>query len=832
MGLSRRRECPEAGRQRETDSAIGCGGEPIAALNDHPPGRGRGKRVRAFKQCVVETARRVPWWALSALVHALVLLLLAWLKAPVPPRIEVFEAIQVELKEPEPEPLPLDITSQVSPEPPAIDPVIEPPEFREIVDREALSEHDKRDRTRVAAVQGPYGSRNASGRSAALGGGGATEASENAVELGLAWLARTQLSTGAWGRGSGPSRWSDPGVTALGTLAFLGAGYTHRSGKYKRTVARALGYLRQQQDTEGCIALSSGGKRLRAGYMYCHGIGTLALVECYGMTGDPALREPASRAVDFICLTQNSTGGWRYYADSPDGDTSVSGWMVMAMRAASLSGLVVPASAFDRARKFFASVTNKEKGWTAYMPGLQPSSAALIAVGLLCNQYLGVKGNDPYIARAEALINQFPPQWVELQDRMAIENLPATKPGANDYYNWYYANLALHQRRSEAWEKWHPQVRDMLTKVQERKGKDEGSWPPKSRWSLRGGRPYATAMAILALEVYYRYAPLYRNVVDEVLAAYGDALAAYNDFARLHAEKKSGAEEARQAALGRLGRFLELSEPKAGEPTPRPTIERRSQAARMLVKLRRVADELEQTIDLLASFPHRFPAALTKAEVAWQLADAYRARARQLGDAGKENDARAAEALALQIYLPVVLRAPGKNPELELWVAEALFDREQWRKAIDFYKALLQGIDYRKVDAKTPEGQRIVAIHSRLIECCENLGFYRSASAWLERFETMLGSSLVTQRRRAELYRKQKKHAAARRIYEDILKRVPQFGKEWWDTLYDQLFMAYLDGRRAYVSKVIQRLQVTHPDLGGKERKPRFQRLLSMAQKG
>ena len=33
-----------------------------------------------------------------------------------------------------------------------------------------------------------------------------------------------------------------------------------------------------------------------------------------------------------------------------------------------------------------------------------------------------------------------------------------------------------------------------------------GSWPPTDQWGAHGGRIYSTALAVLTLEVYYRFA--------------------------------------------------------------------------------------------------------------------------------------------------------------------------------------------------------------------------------------------------------------------------------------------------------------------------------------
>lgn len=39
---------------------------------------------------------------------------------------------------------------------------------------------------------------------------------------------------------------------------------------------------------------------------------------------------------------------------------------------------------------------------------------------------------------------------------------------------------------------------------------EDGSWYFDEAWSDRGGRLYTTTLAILTLEVYYRYMPMYQ----------------------------------------------------------------------------------------------------------------------------------------------------------------------------------------------------------------------------------------------------------------------------------------------------------------------------------
>jgi hypothetical protein len=45
-------------------------------------------------------------------------------------------------------------------------------------------------------------------------------------------------------------------------------------------------------------------------------------------------------------------------------------------------------------------------------------------------------------------------------------------------------------------------------------GSLQGSWDPDPVWGGHGGRVYATAMAALTLEVYYRYVPLHGEPLE------------------------------------------------------------------------------------------------------------------------------------------------------------------------------------------------------------------------------------------------------------------------------------------------------------------------------
>jgi len=95
--------------------------------------------------------------------------------------------------------------------------------------------------------------------------------------------------------------------------------------------------------------------------------------------------------------------------------------------------------------------------------------------------------------------------------RYLLSNLPraADQEGVNFYY-WYYATMALFQAGGDGWRVWNETLRDLL--VEQQVDASHGSpfcgRDPRGRRAETGGRVYSTAMSVLCLEVYYRYAPL------------------------------------------------------------------------------------------------------------------------------------------------------------------------------------------------------------------------------------------------------------------------------------------------------------------------------------
>jgi hypothetical protein len=355
-----------------------------------------------------------------------------------------------------------------------------------------------------ARVPDAYTDRTGDRRAAAAAARGGSEQTEQAVQAALDWLARTQSSDGRWNAarhgagqgaaGSGQHRpevggRSDHGVTGLALLAFLGAGNTHRDGRYAAHVARGVGFLVERQRSDGSLA---GDAEFFAA-LYCHGMATIALAECLAMSGDESLRPAVERAVRHTLAMQHPvTGGWRYAAGDR-GDTSQLGWQVMAIGSAESVGVTGLETAEARAQGFLASVSSGHAGGlAAYRPGDRPS-VAMTAEALFCRLLLGMPADHPATAEALGLLSRSPP----------------TAAGYN-IYTWYYATLASFHAGGPQWEAWNRHLQAAILPLQHRSGGPlDGSWDPDRIWGGHGGRIYATALATLTLEVYYRYRPLH-----------------------------------------------------------------------------------------------------------------------------------------------------------------------------------------------------------------------------------------------------------------------------------------------------------------------------------
>jgi hypothetical protein len=316
---------------------------------------------------------------------------------------------------------------------------------------------------------------------------GGSKQTEQAVTRALAYLAGVQEDDGHWpfepGRKeSGPRAKNDIAITGLAALCFLAADHTPtKAGPYQPTVRKAVDYIVQRQQDSG--DLRAGGD------MYSHAIAALAVGEAAAMTGYAPYRVAAIKAGRFIVNSQNpSTGGWRYQP-RVDGDTSVFGWQVMALHSIEPAGMKIPSETRQLAFRWLDRVSRSRRRMLAGYQDATPT-LRMTAEAVASRIFLGQ-------------------QLTEAEAKEACDYLRfASKDAKADYYYWYYGSLALAQMRNEAWRDWNAQMQTTLCRLQQA----DGSWDEKlSKYGPRGGRIYATALATLTLEVYYRYLPMLKD---------------------------------------------------------------------------------------------------------------------------------------------------------------------------------------------------------------------------------------------------------------------------------------------------------------------------------
>ena len=313
-----------------------------------------------------------------------------------------------------------------------------------------------------------------------------TPETQQAIDRGLEFLARSQSREGSW-RSQGDMGQFPVAMTALATLALLADGNTMTEGKYAPQVSRAVNLLLRCVDSDGLISRIEEESRS----MYGHGFSMLVLGELHGMEADPEkqrqIHEVLGKAVALTARSQSDLGGWIYTPDSRSDEGSVTITQLQGLRAARNAGVAVPKKTIDRALGYLDKSSLPDGGIT-YRADRQggprpPITAAAIACWYNAGQY-----DHPQVAKSLAFVK---------------EHVGRGGRSSGTWGHYFYAHFYMAQvmwlSGQENWNWYFPSMRDWLLAAQN----SDGSWDGDAV-----GKVYGTAIALVILQIPYGRLPI------------------------------------------------------------------------------------------------------------------------------------------------------------------------------------------------------------------------------------------------------------------------------------------------------------------------------------
>lgn len=334
-----------------------------------------------------------------------------------------------------------------------------------------------------------------------------------AIDAGLAFLARAQKTDGSWGGNNRVAK------SALAGLAFLAAGSQPDRGPHAEHLRKSLRFILQ------CA-------RRRHGHItdwqtndwsdvHNHGYGLLFLAMAYGSIRDPELAEEVREAIDRgIALSlkaQTDTGGWGYSITTPnhngmkdEGSCTIT--QIAALRACREAGFHVLRDPIEKAvgyikkcayqRGFYYALEYQGKpivrlGDSTFVPASKPRFAITAASVSVLNAYGAPPVRDDALA---ALVEN----GLDYLGDFIPRKLQNWDDSDFFYYGNFYAVQALMAAGGERWRAYWKAVRDELLRRQSK----NGCWEDEKRWGY-ADENIDTAFALLVLQAPCRRLPFY-----------------------------------------------------------------------------------------------------------------------------------------------------------------------------------------------------------------------------------------------------------------------------------------------------------------------------------
>ena len=310
------------------------------------------------------------------------------------------------------------------------------------------------------------------------------------VRAGLDYLARTQADDGGWHEGR-DGRAYPMAMTGLAGMALLANGNTPTRGRYASHVRQAIEFVLRCSTETGLL---TGQNQDFGRPMHGHGFALLFLASAYGMESKESLRirtkEVIDKAVKLTAEGQSSEGGWYYTPGSGD-EGSVTVTQVQALRAVHNSGLNVPRGTIEEAVRYIDRCVTPEGG-IRYSLRSGGGARLPISCAAVATLYNAGRYDAPVANRCLEYI------WQHFKGQSGWN-----KTGGHDYYSHLYAAQAFYMAGDKYWDEYFPATRDQLLAMQDR---SDGSWTGDGI-----GKTYGTAIALIILQLPYKYMPVYQR---------------------------------------------------------------------------------------------------------------------------------------------------------------------------------------------------------------------------------------------------------------------------------------------------------------------------------
>lgn len=310
-----------------------------------------------------------------------------------------------------------------------------------------------------------------------------------AVRAGLEYLAKSQESDGSWTNDQG-GRAYPVAITALAGTAVLANGNTPTRGRYATQLEKATEFLLSCSTDSGLITGPTQDNNMP---MHGHGFALMFLACVYGSETKPALRERTKEAIDkAVKLTaegQSADGGWTYTPGAGD-EGSVTVTQVQGLRAAHNAGLGVPQGTIVQAVNYIEKCSTPEGG-ICYSLRNRGGARIAISAAAVATLYNAGQYDAPVANRCLEYV------WRHFKDSRTWQR------GGHDFYCQLYAAQAFYMAGDKYWDNYFPAARDQLIAMQD---KSDGSWPGDGI-----GKAYGTAIALVILQLPYKYLPVYQR---------------------------------------------------------------------------------------------------------------------------------------------------------------------------------------------------------------------------------------------------------------------------------------------------------------------------------